>query len=70
MDDLYNDDKTLSPFPDKETSDMNDRHFETLRKKLVGEDNVNSPSHYTQYEGLEVIDLTEQMNFNRGIGVK
>lgn len=33
-------------------------------------DPVNSPSHYTAYEGLEVIDLTEQMNFNRGNAVK
>jgi hypothetical protein len=34
------------------------------------EDDVNHPSHYTQYQGLEVIDLTEQMNFNRGNAVK
>lgn len=33
-------------------------------------DPVNSPSHYTAYKGLEVIDLTEQMNFNRGNAVK
>ena len=33
-------------------------------------DSVNHPSHYTQYQGLEVIDLTEQMNFNRGNAVK
>ncbi len=33
-------------------------------------DAVNSPAHYTQYQGLEVIDLTEQMNFNRGNAVK
>ena len=33
-------------------------------------DHVNHPSHYTQYLGLEVIDLTEQMNFNRGNAVK
>lgn len=35
-----------------------------------GEDNVNHPSHYTAYKGLEVIDLTEQMNFNLGNAVK
>jgi hypothetical protein len=34
------------------------------------EDNVNHPSHYTAYKGVEVIDLTEQMNFNRGNAVK
>ena len=33
-------------------------------------DPVDHPSHYTQYLGLEVIDLTEQMNFNRGNAVK
>lgn len=33
-------------------------------------DQVNSPSHYTSYRGLEIIDLTEQMNFNRGNAVK
>jgi hypothetical protein len=33
-------------------------------------DNVNHPSHYTAYKGLEIIDLTEQMNFNRGNAVK
>lgn len=34
------------------------------------EDVVNHPSHYTAYRGIEVIDLTEQMNFNRGNAVK
>jgi hypothetical protein len=34
------------------------------------DDSVNHPSHYTAYNGLEVIDLTEQMNFNRGNAVK
>lgn len=33
-------------------------------------DPVNHPSHYTAYEGLEIIDLTEQMSFNRGNAVK
>ena len=33
-------------------------------------DPVNHPSHYTAYKGLEVIDFTEQMNFNRGNAVK
>lgn len=33
-------------------------------------DPVNHPSHYTAYNGLEIIDLTEQMNFNRGNAVK
>lgn len=33
-------------------------------------DAVNSPAHYTRFKGLEVIDLTEQLNFNRGNAVK
>lgn len=33
-------------------------------------DSVNHPSHYTSYKGVEVIQLTEQMNFNRGNAVK
>ena len=33
-------------------------------------DPVNHPWHYTSYKGLEIIDLTEQMNFNRGNAVK
>lgn len=37
---------------------------------VQAQDNVNHPSHYTHYRGLEVIDLTEQMNFNRGNAVK
>lgn len=33
-------------------------------------DSINHPSHYNQYEGIEVIDLVEQMNFNKGNAVK
>lgn len=36
----------------------------------MAEDSINHPSHYTAYEGVEIIDLTEQMNFNRGNAVK
>ena len=36
----------------------------------MAHDEVNHPAHYTAYEGLEVIQLTEQMNFNRGNAVK
>jgi hypothetical protein len=38
--------------------------------KTIAPDNVNHPSHYTAYKGVEVIDLTEQMNFNKGNAVK
>ena len=37
---------------------------------LNTKDDVNHPSHYTAYKGVEVIQLTEQMNFNRGNAVK
>ena len=33
-------------------------------------DPVDHPSHYNQYKGIEIIQLTEQMNFNRGNAVK
>lgn len=33
-------------------------------------DNVNNPSHYQFSNGIEVIDLTEHLNFNRGNVVK
>ena len=33
-------------------------------------DTVNHPSHYTAYPGIEVIQLTEHMNFCRGNAVK
>lgn len=44
--------------------------FELHPEDQGDHDPVNRPSHYTQYNGLEVIDLTEQMNFNRGNAVK
>ena len=40
------------------------------KPKETQDDPVNHPSHYTAYVGLEIIDLTEQMNFNRGNAVK
>lgn len=33
-------------------------------------DPVNHPKHYTHYKDIEVIQLTRQMNFNRGNAVK
>lgn len=41
-----------------------------VEKTEESEDKVNHPSHYTAYKGIEVIQLTEQMNFNRGNAVK
>ena len=33
-------------------------------------DAVNHPTHYTSYPGIEVIDLIEHLNFNRGSAIK
>ena len=33
-------------------------------------DKVNRPSHYVMSNGVEVIDVTENLNFNRGNAVK
>lgn len=33
-------------------------------------DDVNHPSHYTAFPGIEVIDLTQHLNFCRGNAVK
>lgn len=41
-----------------------------LPGKSEKNDPVNHPTHYTSYSGLEVIDLTEQMNFCRGNAVE
>lgn len=50
------------------------QHPSVVSKVIVDDppinDDVDHPSHYTQYKNLEVIDLTEQMNFNRGNAVK
>lgn len=45
------------------------KHSE-MCQNVPDHDPVNHPSHYTAYKGLEIIDLTEQMNFNRGNAVK
>ena len=34
------------------------------------DDPVRHPSHYNAYKGIEVIQLVEQMNFNKGNAVK
>jgi len=34
-------------------------------------DNINHPAHYTGFSnGAEVIDITENLNFNRGNAIK
>lgn len=44
--------------------------FQTIEEKTDVYDPVDHPSHYTHYKGVEVIDITEQLNFNRGNAVK
>lgn len=36
----------------------------------MARETVNHPAHYNTYNGIEIIDLVEQMNFNRGNAVK
>lgn len=36
----------------------------------MAQETVNHPPHYNAYQGIEIIDLVEQMNFNRGNAVK
>jgi len=66
-------------FPQDQQSDTKDHTSQTVislhsveqkNTMTITHDSVNHPSHYTAYKGLEVIDLTEQMNFNRGNAVK
>lgn len=45
-------------------------HTDSSETSDVDGDSVNHPSHYTAYKGVEIIDLTEQMNFCRGNAVK
>jgi len=55
-----------------------DPHLSTVRTETAtgvrsGEepvDNINHPAHYTAYKGIEVIQLAEQLSFNRGNAVK
>lgn len=44
--------------------------LEEVRAEMSEAGDAINPQHYQQYKGLEVIDLTEQLNFNRGNVVK
>lgn len=44
--------------------------FPVETSNVVPYDPIHHPKHYTHYKGLEVIQLTEQMNFNKGNAVK
>lgn len=37
---------------------------------LPANDPVNHPKHYNSYNDIEIIQLTEQLNFNRGSAIK
>lgn len=45
------------------------RKTQTEMRKTKEEDSTN-PSHYKAYKGIEVIQLTEQLNFNKGNAIK
>lgn len=51
------------------SADMPD-FVETVTKFSAGPDMVDHPAHYTQYEGFEVIDIVEQLDFLMGGAVK
>lgn len=47
------------------------KNLEKVLPLSIGKaDAVNSPSHYTRYPGIEVIQLTKHMDFCRGNAVK
>lgn len=46
------------------------RGHDGLPSPWPSNETVNHPQHYNSYKGLEIIDLVEQMNFNRGNAVK
>lgn len=52
------------------SSDEGEKWGVRLDTPMKGGDAIDHPSHYTSYKGIEVIQLTEQMNFNRGNAVK
>lgn len=53
--------------------DQRHRHFGNSACLPVGpeiSEAVHHPSHYNQYKDVEVIEITEELNFNRGNAVK
>lgn len=46
------------------------KQFLSTPPRAPDHDPVDHPSHYTAYRGLEVIDLVEQLNFNKGNAIK
>ena len=61
----------MKPFDPEKVSGL--RVSNAVRRDMgldrIDDDPVNHPSHYKQYTGFEVIDITEQLNFNRGNAV-
>lgn len=60
----------LSSMKSMSVEEFFNRGFVPEEKSGESEEAVEHPSHYNQYDGLEIIDLCEQMNFNRGNAVK
>lgn len=53
---------------DRDDVQMGKLDIRGMKKKRSS--NVVHPTHYNMYDGIEIIDLAEQMNFNKGNAVK
>jgi len=58
------------PFVDRSETEVIQEIYDEVPIGVGKEEKVDHPAHYNVYKGLEVIDLVEQMNFNRGNAVK
>lgn len=57
-------------YKNREANKMPD-YSESIQQLIdEGTDAINHPSHYTQYKGVEVIQISELLNFNRGNALK
>ncbi len=65
----FGESRAVEPYPQDMTAEEKNI-IDGAAKQRKYEEKVNHPSHYTQYNGVEVIDITEQLNFNRGNAVK
>lgn len=56
--------------PDSKLTFEEQKIVDSIPDWLGDNDPVNHPAHYTAYAGIEVIQLTEHLNFCRGNAVK
>lgn len=59
-----------NPYTDPYGSKSLDIYFKGLGTKPIKKETVNHPDHYQQIPGIEVIDVIEHLNFNKGNAVK